>query len=601
MCGIAGIVKQNLENDYKNQIEAMVHSLRHRGPDGEGIFLFDSCLLGHARLSIVDLNTGNQPMLSNNDSIGITFNGEIYGYKDIKKSLIDYKFKTSSDTEVILALYDKYGSNMVKYLPGAFAFSIWDNNKKTLFSARDRFGEKPFYYAFGENGEFIFASEIKSILASGLLNPIIDKDSISHYLKHLYVNPQKTIYKNIFVLPPAHQLEFRNGELKISRYWSFPEVNEKINEEEAILKFRDLLEKSINKQLVADVPVGVFLSGGLDSSTIVAVASKFKENLQTFSFGFGSSINELPFAREIAEKYSTNHKELGCNFKISEMLIKMNDVYDEPFADSSNIPTYLISKEASKYVKVALGGDAGDELFGGYDWYIPYLYNEKGKFIFDGDISFLFWKIISKLNKSSKNKLYQAVAKKMYSQKKNVFDFHKSQNQYFSDKQIKKMGLGSVGKDKPSWHIYNNVDDAFRSDLSDYMPGDILVKTDRASLYNGLELRSPFLDVDFASFCIGLPGRLKITKSRSKYILRKAYEKEWTESIRGRSKQGFGAPVKEWLKMDDVIDLKNKYLVDKNNKIYNIISYKEAQKVIKKDNYKTWILLVLSLWCDKNL
>jgi len=305
MCGIAGIIKKDSQK-YKPQLKKMTDSLSHRGPDAEGFYFFKDCGLGHRRLSIIDLKTGDQPMLSYNGQAGVVFNGEIYGYQEIKKNLSNYSFQTTSDTEVILALYEKYGENFVKHLPGMFAFALWDDKNKKLICARDRFGEKPLYYALGKNGEFIFASEIKAILASDLIKPKLNKKSLIHYLKRLYVHPYSAIYENIYVLPPAHFLIYQNKKIKINRYWQMPELNYQITFDEAIEKFKKLLFEAVKKQLVTDVPVGAFLSGGLDSSTIVAIASQYKKNLNTFSFGFGEWINELPYALEIARKYKTN-------------------------------------------------------------------------------------------------------------------------------------------------------------------------------------------------------------------------------------------------------------------------------------------------------
>ena len=354
MCGIAGIIKSGAER-YKRNVQRMVDSLKHRGPDGSGTYFYGNCGLGHTRLSVIDLKYGNQPMLSHNQKTAITFNGEIYGFRQIKDKLLDYPFGTKSDTEVILALYREYGEGLLHYLPGMFAFAIWDDLQQKLFCARDRFGEKPFYYSFGSDGEFIFASEIKALLATGLIEPIIDVDSIIHYLQRLYVNPYKTIYQNVHILPPAHTLSYQNKQLQIQPYWELPKTNSSIGISDATDRFRDLFDQAVKRQLVADVPVAMFVSGGLDSSTVLAVASKHQNKLRTFSFGFEGSISELPYAREVTNYYKTEHVELRDEHNdIGELLVKMQDVYDEPFADSSNIPTYLMCKLASQYGKVVL-------------------------------------------------------------------------------------------------------------------------------------------------------------------------------------------------------------------------------------------------------
>ena len=605
MCGIAGIITKN-SLEYKSELGQMIDSLTHRGPDGDGFYFFKDCGLGHRRLSIIDLKTGSQPMLSFDRQKVIIFNGEIYGYKEIKKNLTDYKFQTTSDTEVILALYEKYGDEFINYLPGMFAFALWDNKEKKLICGRDRFGEKPFYYALGKNNEFIFASEIKAILASGLIKPKLNKKSLIHYLKRLYVHPYSTIYENIYVLPPANSLIYQNKKIKISRYWQMPAINNEITLEEGVEEFKRLLYRAVEKQLVADVPVGAFLSGGLDSSTIVAIASQYKENLNTFSFGFGEWINELPYALEIAKKYKTNHIELTPEkADLGELLIKMQEIYDEPFADSSNIPTYLLAKTARQYTKVVLTGDGGDEMLGGYGWYKPFLYQDKtlaASFLKTKFIWFIA-KVLSKLPIPDRNYLlYRHLGAAFKDKFNSIIDAHSSQNIIFSNKEIGEMGINENEKNyPPSWKLTNSLDDTMRLDLENYMPGDILVKTDRASMANGLELRAPFLDVDFASFCISLPYRLKITKERDKYILRQAISDLWTDSIRKRSKQGFGAPVDKWLKNDESLKkLKRNYLDDPKKKIFNFISYNNTRKISSNNNYKTWTLLVLSLWMESH-
>ncbi|OGM91140.1 asparagine synthase (glutamine-hydrolyzing) [Candidatus Wolfebacteria bacterium RIFCSPLOWO2_01_FULL_38_11] len=604
MCGIAGIIKKDSQK-YKPQLKKMTDSLSHRGPDAEGFYFFKDCGLGHRRLSIIDLKTGDQPMLSYNGQAGVVFNGEIYGYQEIKKNLSNYSFQTTSDTEVILALYEKYGENFVKHLPGMFAFALWDDKNKKLICARDRFGEKPLYYALGKNGEFIFASEIKAILASDLIKPKLNKKSLIHYLKRLYVHPYSAIYENIYVLPPAHFLIYQNKKIKINRYWQMPELNYQITFDEAIEKFKKLLFEAVKKQLVTDVPVGAFLSGGLDSSTIVAIASQYKKNLNTFSFGFGEWINELPYALEIARKYKTNHTELTPEkADLGELLIKMQEIYDEPFADSSNIPTYLLAKTARQYTKVVLTGDGGDEMLGGYGWYKPFLFmNEKNSDLWRSEFVRFIARAIRRLS-SSQLLMNKVLGARFQENSCSVIEAHLSQNIIFNDNEIKALGLEIQDKNefyKPSWKLVNSLDDIMRFDIENYMAGDILTKIDRASMANGLELRAPFLDVDFASFCLSLPFQLKVSKDNDKIILRQAVSNLWTASIRKRSKQGFGGPVNKWLSQDKSLKtLKENYLNNPKRKIFDLISFKNTREIIKKNKYKTWTLLVLSLWMEKH-
>ncbi|MDP9230759.1 MAG: asparagine synthase (glutamine-hydrolyzing), partial [Bacteroidota bacterium] len=370
MCGIAGIAGKNAQQ-YQQQVKQMTNGICHRGPDGEGMSAFENCVLGHRRLSIIDLTTGDQPMHSCYGAT-IIFNGEFYGYLDTKKQL-QYAWKTTSDTEVILALYHQFGADkFVQHIRGMFSFAIWDEKEQRLIAARDRFGEKPFYYALAKDGEIVFASEIKAILASGLIHPEISPEALTHYLQHLYVHPHHSIYKNIFVLPPAHYLLYQNGELTIKRYWHLPQKQLKITKQEAKTECYRLLQKAVQQQLIADVPVGCFLSGGVDSSTITALASlNASHPLTTISFSFGADKSELLYSRQVAAKYNTHNIELHQDdFNMAQWFKKMTEIYDEPFADSSNIPTYLISQMAAKQFKVVLTGDGGDELMAGYrGWY----------------------------------------------------------------------------------------------------------------------------------------------------------------------------------------------------------------------------------------
>lgn len=604
MCGIAGIVSSDVGR-HKGRLDDMMRAIAHRGPDGSGQHFFGNCALGHLRLSIIDLSSGQQPMLSESRDTGIVFNGEIYGFNSIKKELAGYQFKTTSDTEVILALYEKYGSRMPDKLPGMFSFAIWDDVKQELFCARDRFGEKPFFYAIGNGGEFIFASEIKALLATGLVTPVLSKQALANYLKHLYVNPHETIYSNIHVLPPASKLTYNKGKVRIETYWALPETNNTIGIDDAVQQFKTLLTNAVEKQLVSDVPIGAFLSGGLDSSTVVAIASNFKKDLKTISFGFEEGANELPFAKMVADKYHTDHVELTDKKEdIGELLLLMQAIYDEPFADSSNIPTYLISKYARKYLKVVLTGDGGDELLAGYGWY---------RKLFDmPDIADkpqtrqLYLKLMGgmmgKLSPRIKRHYSDEISHVEQMRRKDYYvKQHLHNNTYFTDKELLQLGLSTKADSKIGFSSYSNtLDDAMRMDIVDYMPGDILVKTDRASMASGFELRSPFLDVDFASFCISLPYSMKIDSKADKIILKKAFNDALPDEIKKRHKQGFGAPVDKWLQQQSVKTLVGKYLNDKNQKIFQVLSFEQTRPYVNKGlGYKLWILLVLAMWMDR--
>ena len=593
MCGIAGIAQKGVQKHDK-EVRAMIAHLAHRGPDATGFHASESCTLGHARLSIIDLATGTQPM--SDENAVVTFNGEIFGYQDIRRRLSSYPFKTNSDTEVILALYATQGENLPKHLPGQFAFALWDKREQKLVCARDRFGEKPFYYAIGRTGEFIFGSEIKAVLASGLVDPVLDRDSLAHYLKHLYVHPTKTIYKNIHALPPAHLLVWKDRKVSVECYWNFPLTDTSVSLADAAEKLHTLLDRSVQKQLVADVPVGAFLSGGLDSSTVVALASRYTDRLKTFSFRFDTERDETPFAREIAERYGTDHIELTQkHHDLGNLLKTMQEVYDEPFADSSNIPTYLLSEAARKHVTVALTGDGGDELFGGYaHWYRPLLAMQSlGKQPSILSVAKLY--LQARANSARRTEYLGARFKKKFS---SLLHAHENQDIAFDDHMLASLANIPLPATFES-NGAQTLDDVMRADLQNYMPGDILVKIDRASMAHGLELRAPFLDKEFAEFAISLPWQLKISKEGEKRIFREAFSELWTEGVRTRVKQGFGAPVSRWLAEPSVARTKE-ILNDPRARVFSLLSFQKTRPHVSANDQRTWSLLVLALWAESH-
>ncbi|MCX8533624.1 asparagine synthase (glutamine-hydrolyzing) [Chryseobacterium luquanense] len=595
MCGIAGIISPNAKN-YKAEIQQMTDAIAYRGPDSAHHEFFDNAALGHRRLSIIDLSeNGKQPMFSDTKNECIVLNGEIYGYQEIKDLYADYSYRGGSDTEVILAMYQKKQEKLIIDLPGMFAFAIWDEKKQQLFCARDRFGEKPFYYATGKNGEFIFASEIKSIIASGLIKPEIDKQQIAYYLKNGYIHPHKTIYKNIFNLKPAHTLILKEGKIDIQPYWKIPTQTSTLSLDESVEKFKYLLDNAVKKQLVADVPVGSFLSGGLDSSTIVAVASQYKKNLKTLVYGYeNGDLNEMPYAKAIADKYQTDHYVLlDKKQKISQTLQEVYSYMDEPLMDSSLLPTHLIFKEASKNLKVVLSGDVGDELFGGYTFY-KYNIDLSQKGFYPNYLSKMFL-LANKFRNMGSERLHRA-------QFNDTIDFHQNKvRNYFSNSEIKELGITAQipTQDFSFEPTGKDFNDLMRIDLEKYVPGNMLLKGDRTSMYNSVEVRIPFLDIDFAEFCIQLPWQYKVNKSEDKIILRKAYSKAWTEEIANRGKNGFAASVNEWFKEKELQELSNNLLTNPQSYIFNYLDFKQVQK---KLNYQLqhWSLLVLALWFENN-
>jgi asparagine synthase (glutamine-hydrolysing) len=542
-------------------------------------------------------------MSSADGRVAITFNGEIYGYQDLRRHLNDYPFRTKSDTEVILALYQRHGAHVLDHLPGMFAFAIWDEGKQELLCARDRFGEKPLYYATGRGGEFIFASEIKGILASGLVDPILDREAVTRYLQRLCVRTDQSIYTNIRALPPAHCLRYRDGRIEVSRYWSPPEVESDIDAGEAVEHFRVLLRNAVRRQLIADVPVGAFLSGGLDSSTICLVAREFVSDLRSFSFDFEDDSSEVEYARAVADRYGTRHTELTAqHVDIAAQIAQMQRVYDEPFADTSNIPFYLLAREARRHVKVALTGDGGDELFGGYAWYKPLLWMERM-----GRVGLLHWiaaRIFNRLSRFAR--LPGAPARELrimglsYGRRySSTLAAHRGQLSFFEQRDLEQLGIVGVRASsggEPS-DASGSMEDVIRFDVDDYMPADILTKIDRASMAHGLELRAPFLDVEFASFCLSLPYRLKVSTREDKIILRQAFAAQWPASIRARGKQGFGAPLARWFQNPAILELERGLLRDPGAPIYELISYSGTQQLLRRNHLmQRWTLLVLAAW-----
>ncbi|WP_292008799.1 asparagine synthase (glutamine-hydrolyzing) [Chryseobacterium sp.] len=594
MCGIAGIIANNAKN-YQDNIQKMTDAIAHRGPDSAQLEFYENAALGHRRLSIIDLSeNGKQPMFSNTKKECIVLNGEIYGYQTLKTEYSEYSYHGSSDTEVILAMYQRKQEQLIHDLPGMFAFALWDEEKQQLFCARDRFGEKPFFYAVGPNNEFIFASEIKAILASGLIQPKVNNDALAHYLQYGYVSSYQSIYSNIYTLPPAHQLIWKDGKVSVSRYYSIPAKDRNISLSDAKEEFIYLLKNAVKKQLIADVEVGSFLSGGLDSSSIVALVAEFLPRQTTISFGYDHESSELKYAKEIAEKYQTNHIEVHEKKQdLADSLLKISPFFDEPFADISFIPHFEICRNAKKNLTVVLSGDVGDELFGGYDFY-------RVENILRNHFSYK--NIIAKFGL----RLYQNLKQTSFVTQKNlehnsILDFHQNfVRNSFNKEEQKALGVFSNYLQPYSFNPNpHSLNDIMRVDLEGYVPGNMMVKSDRMAMANSLEVRTPFLDLDFAEFCIQLPEQLKLTNDNDKIILREAMGSYWTETIRNRHKQGFGMSVESWFEEDNLINLSNDLLKNPDQKVFNYIDFKTTQKFLNKD-HRHWNLLQLALWAHNN-
>ncbi|HUO84826.1 MAG TPA: asparagine synthase (glutamine-hydrolyzing) [Thermoanaerobaculia bacterium] len=602
MCGIAGIVAPEAAR-FTGAIERAIGTLDHRGPDGEGIHAFSHCVLGHRRLAIVDLEGGRQPMLSADASLGVTFNGAIYGFREIRRSLEpEMEFRTRSDTEVLLALYQKYGTAMLDHLPGMFAFALWDDSTRTLFAARDRFGEKPFYFARGPEGELIFGSEIRAILATGLVVTEIDRESLAHVLCRRYVPVDRSIWKQIHSLPPAHALLFRDGELTVTRYWDLPPTTEPVSVPGAIEELRRLFQRSVERQLVADVPIASFLSGGLDSSTVVAIASGIRPGIRTISFG-SAGATDLPYAREIAERYQTDHLEIHDHeVDVADLLERTSAIFDEPHADISSLPSYQICSTAAREgAKVILTGEGGDELLAGYRfWYQPL--REMERWIHRPALltaaASIAERTANRLGLSDRmgaSRWFRG--SRLTSRYGSISEAHRHQFLLFRQDELERLDLKLPPVLLTS--ETGTVNDALRDDVLDLLPGHWLVRTDRTSMACGVELRSPFLDVDLASFCVSLPSRLKITETEEKWILRRAYEKDWTDAVRRRKKEGFNPRFDRWIRRPELQPLKRRILEDPAHRLWNLLPHKTLREIVGTRSRQIWILLNLGLWAEK--
>lgn len=586
MCGIFGITGRSLNPYNKDVIDRALTSLAHRGPDAHNILPFPLCILGQTRLSILDLAGGHQPMRDNKRDMAITFNGEIYNYLELKKELEakGYTFFTNSDTEVILKAYQEYGSNCPKYLDGMFAFAIWDNEKQILFIARDRFGKKPLYYAFDNDHNFIFASEIKALFATGKIKGVLDDNAIDNYLTLMYVPPWKTVYKNISVIPPATTAVLKDGNLQFEKYWQFEKRETRVTYSEAREEVRRLLTESVKKRMVADVEIGSFLSGGVDSTLVTALAQSFsKTPLKTFSVGYQNYINELPFAAEAAQKIGTDHYTLQATDTMAEELKTAIAYFDEPHADSSDFPQHLVSKLARTKVKVALSGDGADELFLGYGWYTRH-----------------------------KNLSYRAhFREKVFM---SPFSGYLNAVQIFTPAERKKLwkNHSAINNDVINDEVLNSkltsAEKINLFDLTTYLPGQLLVKADRMGMMNSIEIRSPFLDHHLAEYVYNLPDEYKTDDTIFKRILKDILGETMPHEFVHRRKQGFGAPVKKWLREETFKEEIYTKLYSSTADIYTILDERFARTMIDdfyikgndRYNYKIWVLYCLELWFNSH-
>src|SRR3989440_11743021 len=565
MCGIAGFVnlEQSKATAARDTLDRMCRAIAHRGPDDQGLLVEGPAALGMRRLSILDLAGGHQPMSGCDPAKSIVFNGEIYNFRELKSELESrgHVFKTNSDTEAILHAYEEHEMDCVAHLRGMFAFAIWDARERELFVARDRAGKKPLYYTLTTNGTFIFGSELKSVREHPEFAGEINIQALDAYLTFGYVADPLTIYRGVHKLPPGHVLTFKNGEIKVRAYWDFsyeqPQTDSFTSEEEAVRELRALLDESVRLRLVADVPLGAFLSGGVDSSTVVGLMARHTDRpVKTFSIGFQEdSYNELKYARLASERFGTEHVEFIVTPDICDVVDELVWHFDEPFADSSAIPTYMVSKLAREHVKVVLSGDGGDELFAGYTRYA--LDRKRSRF--------------ARLPRSFRQGVMQPLGRRLphgawgrnyvhnvaldpldrYIEDISIFTRLNKPSLYTDGfrLQLGATEATALFREYAGWsRADDSLDPLLYLDSKTYLPGDILTKVDRMSMAVSLEARVPLLDHKLIEFvCTRIPASMKMKSLETKHIFKRAVTDLVPAEILNRPKQGFGVPIEQWI------------------------------------------------------
>lgn len=600
MCGICGIFEFNPQKTVKlPALKIMTDSLRHRGPDDEGIYCQGNIGLGNRRLSIIDVEGGHQPIFNEDKNLAIVSNGEIYNFLKLREELTKkgHKFSTKTDTEVILHLYEEEGVNCVKKLDGMFAFAIWDKQRKRLFLARDPLGEKPLHYTLVD-GKFIFASEIKGILVHPDFKKEIDRTSLAKYLLYGFIPSPATIFAGIKRLLPGYFMVMEeNGKITEKRYWELDysakiENLSKAKIKEEIIK---LLREAVSKRLISDVPLGVFLSGGVDSSLVVAMMTQLipSTQIQTFSIGFREKkFDESVYSEMVASHLKVKHHlKIFSQKEILSLTPRIADFLDEPMADPSILPTFLLSSFTNTSVKVVLSGDGGDESFAGYPKYLAHWF----------------------LEKTHLPKLPVSILGKFFRGKFGAFLKYSScplylRNQFwispFSPSQVEELlGEKTDLSDIEHYHsIFNGqdyLDESFFLDQKLTLPDLYLVKTDRASMAASLEVRSPFLDKKLVEFCAKIPSRLKLEGFKTKSLLKEIALEFLPKEVVSRRKMGFGIPLSEWTgsKLRPLISENLNFGEIKNEGIFNP---QVVERIIRKGTpSQVWTLLVFHLWKKK--
>ena len=624
MCGITGFVVKNGSRPERGVLETMNQAIFHRGPDEDGFFLDDHVALAMRRLAIIDLASGQQPIWNADKTKCIFFNGEIYNYQELRKGLDGrgHKFYTNSDTEAIVHLYDEFGVDCVQHLRGMFAIAIWDTVEKTLFLARDRVGKKPLLYSHQANGDLIFGSEFQALLKHPAVSREVEPEAIDAYLSYSCVPAPLTAFRSIRKLEPGHWLRWKDGSIETHRYWK-PDFTKKIkiSETEAIEETTRLLRESTKLRMISEVPLGAFLSGGVDSSTVVALmAQESSTPVKTFSIGFDDEdYSELKYARMVAEHVGAEYNEFIVKPNALEILPTLVDHYGEPYADSSAIPTYYVAKETRQHVTVALNGDGGDESFAGYERYaamrIAERYHRIPAIMRKTFVEFPANLIPTSELKRSRirdGKRFLSAASlprvERYFRWSSAFD-RESKGDLYTSEFRHAVDAADASDFLRRWFSTANgsgiVDTTMLVDQMTYLPNDLLVKVDIASMANSLEARSPFLDHKVIEFAASLPESLKMSGVETKSFLKKVAATLVPKEAIYRRKMGFGVPVGKWFR-GEMKGFVREILLSEVSLKRGIIRpemlrrYVDEHTAGERDHaFRIWALLMLELWYQR--
>lgn len=624
MCGICGIAIPNRLNRRVNESEltAMRDSLTHRGPDGAGVLIDGSVGLGHRRLSIVDLSGGRQPMANEDDSVWITFNGEIYNHRKLRPMLEErgHHYRSSSDTETIIHTYEEFGPGGVEKLRGMFAYAIWDSRRRRLVIARDRLGIKPLYYVVKDDGALYFASEIKALIEARAIRPELNYDALADYAANRHTSGEETLFRDVKRLLPGHTLTWRDGEIEISRYWDvrFKKPEEKLSEAQYVERFGQLFRECVESHLMADAPLGMFLSGGIDSSAIAAVMSRLtREPIKTFSVAFAErDANELEYARAVARAFKTDHHEIVVSSEqFFDRLPALVYQEDEPIAHPSSVPLYFVSDLAAKHVKVVLTGEGSDELLAGYNKYRVAIYNlllGRGyERLTSPALRGLVKRQIGKLNGASRaRRMLQRTFLFMPAEIKDVYFDNfavyspERQQRLFTAQTYEQMRDHDPYRASLSYIERSDaetlLDKLLAADLKTYLH-ELLMKQDQMSMAASIESRVPFLDHKLVEFATRLPDAMKLRGWTTKYVLRRAMRGVLPQQILTRKKMGFPTPIGSWFRgpFRRVID---EYVLSERALARGVFNRLYAHELVARhaagENHaeRLWMLVNFEIW-----